>query len=114
MLNLRTFFVNKIHSLIFFHSLMKADKKNILDLLSWDGTLLILAEDPEGLLVALLRGVVVVHVGQDIAELLNAFDLVLLIHSSIGKWSNLEVKAPGVIIYLVDYVQNLHWSILFG
>ena len=84
-------------------------QKKILDLLSWDGTLLVLAEDPEGLLVALLRGVVVVHVGQDIAELLNASDLVLLIHSSIGKreMPNLEVKASGVIIYLVDYVQNL-------
>ena len=91
-------------------------QKKILDLLSWDGTLLILAEHPEGLLVALLRGVVVVHVGQDIAELLNASDLVLLIHSSIGKGEmpNLEVKASGVIIYLVDYVQNLHWSIMFG
>ena len=57
---------------------MKADKKatlqkKILDLLSWDGTLLILAEHPEGLLVALLRGVVVVHVGQDIAKLLKIF-----------------------------------------
>ena len=59
-------------------------QKKILDLLSWDGTLLILAEHPESLLVALLRGVVVVHVGQDIAELLNASDLVLLIHSSIA------------------------------
>ena len=45
--------------------------KNSLDLLGRDGALLVLAEHPESLLVPLLRVVVVVHVGQDIAKLLK-------------------------------------------
>ena len=45
--------------------------KNSLDLLGRDGSVLVLAEHPESLLVPLLRVVVVVHVGQDIAKLLK-------------------------------------------
>ena len=77
--------------------------KNSLDLLGRNGTLLVLAEHSESLLVPLLRVVVVVHVGQDIAKLLNK-----IIGSLIPvKAPNLEVEASSVIIYLVDYVQNL-------
>ena len=51
---------------------MREDNKgNSLDLLGWDGALLVLAEHPESLLVPLLCVVVVVHVGQNIAKLLN-------------------------------------------
>ena len=44
---------------------------NSLDLLGWDGALLVLAEHPKSLLVPLLCVVVVVHVGQNIAKLLK-------------------------------------------
>ena len=78
-------------------------EKNSLDLLSRDGSLLVLAEHPESLLVALLRVVVVVHVRQNVAKLLRKITGVFIPLEEL----NLEVETPSVIVDLVDYVENL-------
>ena len=48
-------------------------KMEILDLVGRNGSLFVLAEHSECLLVALLRVVVVVHVGQNVTKLLHNF-----------------------------------------